>query len=48
MRTFSELTKDQLTEAHNSADKLVSKKYRDYLPGRLFSLLLTRAEANRP
>lgn len=42
MRTFSELTKDQLTEAHDSADKLISEKYRSYLPGRLLPLLLSR------
>lgn len=42
MRTFSELTKDQLTEAHDSADKLISEKYRSYLPGRLLPLLLHR------
>lgn len=42
MRTFSELTKDQLTDAHDSADKLISEKYRSYLPGRLLSLLLGR------
>jgi hypothetical protein len=42
VRTFSELTKDQLTEAHDSADKLLSEKYRSYLPGRLLSLLLGR------
>lgn len=42
MRTFSELTKDQLTEAHDSANKMISEKYRSYLPGRLLSLLLGR------
>lgn len=42
MRTFSELTKDQLTEARDSADKLISEKYRSYLPGRLLPLLLSR------
>ena len=42
MRTFSELTKDQLTEAYDSADKLISEKYRSYLPGRLLPLLLGR------
>lgn len=42
MRTFSELTKDQLTEAHDSAGKLISERYRSYLPGRLLSLLLSR------
>lgn len=41
-RTFSELTKDQFTEAHDNADKLISGKYRSYLPGRLLSLLLRR------
>lgn len=46
MRTFSELTKDQLTEAHDSADKLISEKYRSYLPGRLLSLLLSRYRDN--
>jgi len=40
--TFSELTKDQLTEAHDSADKLIGEKYRSYLPGRLLPLLLSR------
>jgi hypothetical protein len=42
VRTFSELTKDQLTEAHHSADKLISEKYRSYLPGRLLPMLLGR------
>jgi hypothetical protein len=42
VRTFSELTKDQLTQAHDSADMLISEKYRSYLPGRLLPLLLGR------
>jgi hypothetical protein len=42
VRTFPELTKDQLTEAHDNADKLISEKYRSYLPGRLLPLLLRR------
>ena len=42
MRTFSELPKDQLTEAHDSSDKLISEKYRSYLPGRLLPMLLGR------
>jgi hypothetical protein len=42
VRTFSELTKDQLIEAHDSAAMLISEKYRGYLPGRLLPLLLGR------
>jgi len=42
VRTFSELTKDQLTEAHDIAGKLISERYRSYLPGRLLPLLLSR------
>jgi hypothetical protein len=47
VRTFSELTKDQLTESHDSANKLISEKYRSYLPGRLLPLLLRRYRDNR-
>src|SRR5258707_251663 len=46
VRTFSELTKDQLTEAHDSANKMISEKYRSYLPGRLLPLLLRRYRDN--
>jgi hypothetical protein len=42
VRTFSELTKDRLVHAHDSADKLISEKYQSYLPGRLLPLLLGR------
>jgi hypothetical protein len=42
MRTLSELTKNQLTEAHDTADKLISETFRSYLPGRMLPLLLSR------
>lgn len=43
MRTLSELTEDQRTEAHDTADTLTSEKLRSYLPGRLPPLLLSRS-----
>lgn len=42
MRTFSELTPDQLAQARKSADTMLSGKYRNYLPGRMLAMLLSR------
>jgi hypothetical protein len=42
MRTFSELTPEQLTQIKDNADKLLSEKYRSYLPGRMLAMLLSR------
>jgi hypothetical protein len=42
MRTISELTPEQLTEAKKSADILLSETYRSYLPGRLLAVVLSR------
>jgi hypothetical protein len=40
MRAPTEVTPDELREAHNAADTLISERFRSYLPGRMLPMLL--------
>jgi hypothetical protein len=40
MRAHTEMTTDELREAHDAADTLVSERLRSYLPGRMLPMLL--------
>lgn len=42
MRAPTEVTPDELCEAHDAADTLISERFRSYLPGRMLPLLLGR------
>jgi hypothetical protein len=42
MRIPTDMTNDELREAHHAADTLLTDKYRPYLPGRLLPMLLSR------
>jgi len=40
MRSLTEMTPDELREAHDAADTLLSESFRGYLPGRMLPMLL--------
>jgi hypothetical protein len=42
MRVPTEMTADELREAHGATDKLVTERFRPYLPGRMLPMLLGR------
>jgi hypothetical protein len=42
MMSSTEMTPDELREAHYAADTLISEKFRSYLPGRMLPMLLGR------
>jgi hypothetical protein len=42
MRAPAEISPDELREAHDAADTLVSEKFRGYLPGRMLPMLLSK------
>jgi hypothetical protein len=42
MRAPTEARSDELREAHEAADTLISERFRSYLPGRMLPMLLGR------
>jgi hypothetical protein len=42
MRAPTEARPDELREAHDAADTLISEKFRSYLPGRMLPMLLVK------
>ena len=42
MRAPTEVTPDELREAHDAADTLISERFRSYLPGRMLPMLLEK------
>ena len=39
MRVPTQVTPDELQEAHRAADTLISERFRSYLPGRMLPML---------